>query len=159
MSSCTPDRVEVRPAETQSIEVAGEKLRVLAVEDNGDIAESLKLLLEQLGHEVLVALDGNGALELAARTNPQVMLIDIGLPGMNGYEVARSIRAQPEGSNIVLIALTGYGRDEDKEHSVAAGFDYHLTKPVDVDILQALLVLRRQHSPQGSGTRTGTEDR
>jgi PAS domain S-box-containing protein len=113
--------------------------RVLVVEDNPDTAESVKMLLEVRGHRVRVAYDGVAALHAARASVPDVMLVDIGLPGIDGYEVARRVRRDPDLKRIVLIALTGYGRDEDKEHARAAGFDHHLTKPVGLDALQGLV--------------------
>ena len=113
--------------------------RVLLVEDNHDAAESLSLLLELLGHRVRVAHDGVAAIEAASASAPDVMLIDIGLPGMDGYEVARRVRREPTLQRVVLVALTGYGREEDKERSLASGFDHHLVKPVDPESLGDLI--------------------
>lgn len=117
----------------------GRRARVLVVEDNVDAAESLGMLIELLGHEVRVVHNGPAALDAIRREPPEMALVDIGLPGMDGYEVARSIRACPRGAITVLVALTGYGRDEDKQQARAAGFDHHLTKPVDMDALRDLL--------------------
>ena len=114
-------------------------VRVLMVEDNPDAAESLVMLLELLGHHVRLAHDGARALEAARANIPDVMLIDIGLPGMDGYEVAAAIRNDPALRHLVLVALTGYGRPEDKNRAMAAGFDYHLIKPVDVGTLKELV--------------------
>lgn len=113
--------------------------RILMVEDNPDAAESLQMLLELLGHHVRVIDDGNHALGAARANIPDVMLIDIGLPGMDGYEIATAIRRDPALRNLVLVALTGYGRPEDRNRAMAAGFDYHLVKPVDVGTLEDLL--------------------
>jgi PAS domain S-box-containing protein len=113
--------------------------RVVLVEDNPDTAESVKMLLEVRGHRVRVAYDGIAALDATRANVPDVMLVDIGLPGMDGYEVARRVRQDPILRHVVLVALTGYGRDEDKERARAAGFDYHLTKPVDLDTLQGVV--------------------
>ncbi len=118
---------------------AAPRARVLLVEDNVDVADALAMLLEVLGHSVEVTHDGLAALETMQRTRPDVMLIDIGLPGIDGFEVARRVRAAPGGSSMLLVALTGYGRDEDRERTRAAGFDYHLTKPVEVDALEGLV--------------------
>jgi two-component system CheB/CheR fusion protein len=119
------------------------------VEDNPDAAESLVMLLELLGHNVRVVHDGLAALEAATANVPDIMLVDIGLPGLDGYEVARSIRREPALRNIVLVALTGYGRPEDKAQAMAAGFDYHLVKPVDLEALGELV------AQLGSPVRTG----
>jgi PAS domain S-box-containing protein len=134
--------VGAAPGETPRESVAaptGGRARVLVVEDNADAAESLALLLELLGHQVRMAADGPRALELAAANVPDVMLIDIGLPGMDGYEVARRVREHPALRQVTLVALTGYGRDEDREHALHAGFDHHLVKPVDPTTLQGLV--------------------
>src|SRR5262249_9627149 len=104
-----------------------------------EAAETLATLLEVLGHEVHVAHDGPAALELARAKTPRVLLVDIGLPGMDGYEVARRAREDPRLRGAVLFALTGYGRDEDREAALAAGFDGHLVKPVSVEALEELV--------------------
>jgi PAS domain S-box-containing protein len=105
--------------------------RVLVVDDNLDSAESMALLLQLGGHQVQVAHDGQAALEIAQRFQPQVVLLDIGLPKLNGYEVARRLRSWPDMQKAVLIALTGYGQAEDHHLSQQAGFNHHLTKPAD----------------------------
>lgn len=117
---------------------------VLLVEDNRDAAQALLLLLKHLGYDVRAVHDGFEALEVAVDFRPQIVLLDIGLPGMDGYEVARRLRAQPAGQERVLVALTGYGRDEDYRRSFEAGFNYHLTKPIQVDALQAMLAEMEQ---------------
>jgi PAS domain S-box-containing protein len=114
--------------------------RALVIDDNVDAAESLALLLQLFGCVVRVAHDGPGALEMAPSFSPEVILLDIGLPGIDGYEVARRLRALPEFNGTALIALTGYGQDEDRRRSFEAGFDHHLVKPVDPGMLEALLV-------------------
>ena len=113
--------------------------RVLIVEDNVDAAESLSMLLELLGHEVRIEANGAAALEAIRTTDFQAVLIDIGLPDMDGYEVARQIRMLPGSRIKLLVALTGYGQEEDKRLALSAGFDQHLIKPVDVERLQNLL--------------------
>ena len=113
-------------------------LRVLIVEDNPDAAESLRMVLELGGCQVTVANTGPDGVAAAKRVRPQLVLCDIGLPGFSGFEVARRIRAEANGS-VVLIALTGYGRDEDREEARAAGFNWHFTKPVDFQQLEAVL--------------------
>ena len=113
--------------------------RILIVEDNADAAEGLRMLLELRGHQVSVCHDGSVALECAQKQPPDLILIDIGLPGMNGYEVAQRFRSDPQFATTVLVALTGYGRPEDREKSLAAGFDRHLTKPVDPQFLMELV--------------------
>src|SRR5262249_55406724 len=104
--------------------------RVLVVDDNVDAAESTAMLLPFLGHLVEVAYDGPSALFAVRDFQPEIVLLDIGLPGMSGYEVARQLRANPENEGLVLAAVTGYGQDEDVRRSREAGFDYHLTKPL-----------------------------
>jgi CheY-like chemotaxis protein/two-component sensor histidine kinase len=113
----------------------GDRRRVLVVDDNVDSAESLVTLLRMFGHEVQMAHDGIAAVETAARFRPDVVLLDIGLPRLNGYEVAQRIRQEPWGPGVVLIALTGWGQEEDRRRSKDAGFNFHLVKPVDPDDL------------------------
>jgi PAS domain S-box-containing protein len=125
------------PAPGNAVAVAGK--RVLVVDDSVDIAETLALLLEESGHTVVVAHDGPTALAKADEFQPELILLDIGLPGMNGYEVARQLRQNPRTRNTVLAALTGYGQAGDREQALAAGFDRHFVKPVDIDELQAFV--------------------
>jgi CheY-like chemotaxis protein len=114
--------------------------RVLVVEDNIDAAQSLRMLLKMSGHQVTVAHDGPTALEAAGSFRPELVLCDLGLPGgMSGYDVARALRQSPETASTSLIALSGYGRDEDRRRSHEAGFDLHLTKPVDFARLRQIL--------------------
>ena len=97
------------------------------------------MLLELIGHEVEVAFDGADGLAKARASRPEVVLCDIGLPGMDGYAVARALRAAPETASAFLIALTGYGQDDDRRRALEAGFDAHLTKPADLEDLRRLL--------------------
>ena len=121
--------------------------RCLIIEDNVDAAESLSLLLQLTGHEADVAFDGSAGLEKARASRPEVVLCDIGLPGhLDGYGVARAFRADPELRSAFLIALTGYGQEEDRRRALDAGFDAHLTKPADLDTLRRLL-----YNPSRSG--------
>jgi CheY-like chemotaxis protein len=117
----------------------GGGLQVLVVEDNPDAAESMMMLLEVFGHGVRVAPDGESALEMASGEAPDLMLVDVGLPGIDGYEVARRVREAPALRETTLIALTGFGRDEDRDRARAAGFDHHLLKPVDPDALRRMM--------------------
>jgi signal transduction histidine kinase/ActR/RegA family two-component response regulator len=117
--------------------------RVLVVDDNIDGADTMKAMLESIGNEVQVAYDGIVAIEAAASFLPQVVLLDIGLPKLNGYEVAQRIRKQSWGARAVLIAVSGWGQQEDKARASAAGFDHHLTKPVDLEELIDLLAAVR----------------
>ncbi|CAA9891802.1 PAS domain S-box-containing protein (fragment) [Candidatus Methylobacter favarea] len=119
------------------------QLRILVVDDYADAAESLALMLQLKGYEVITAGCGLKGIEQAVSFRPQVVLLDIGLPDMDGYEVARQLRQLPETRDALLIALTGYGQPEDRELSKAAGFDHHLLKPVDPEALFALLALRK----------------
>src|SRR5207237_986751 len=114
-------------------------LRVLVVEDNPDGAESLQELLTLLGHEVEVVSSGAEGVEAARRSRPDAVLCDIGLPGMDGYEVARELRRDPATAGAALIAQSGYGREEDRRRAREAGFDWHLTKPLDLAELERLL--------------------
>jgi CheY-like chemotaxis protein len=118
------------------------RLRVLVVDDNHDSADSCAMLLEFSGHTVRVAYDGASALDIANEFRPEAALVDIGMPLMDGYEVVARIRALPWGTQSTLIAMTGRGLEEDKRRSFSAGFDHHLTKPIDVDALAALLEQR-----------------
>jgi signal transduction histidine kinase/ActR/RegA family two-component response regulator len=115
--------------------------RVLVVDDNRDAAEMLAEALRQWGCEVRVATDGGAALESAEDRKPDVVLLDIGMPGMDGHEVARRLRAHPRLGDVRLVAVTGYGRELDQQQSRAAGFDLHLTKPVELEILQRAIAL------------------
>ena len=114
-------------------------LRILVVDDNRDAAVSLSALLEMMGNETHVVHDGLAAVDAAATWRPDIVLLDIGLPGLNGYEAARRIREHAEGGRIVLCALTGWGQDTDRLKSRDAGFDHHLVKPVDPAALERLL--------------------
>src|SRR5690242_9314876 len=115
------------------------KRRLLVVDDNRDAAESMSMLLEMWGHEVAFAYDGPSALETAEQWQPQAVFLDIGLPGMDGYEVAARLRELPQAKDAVLIAITGYGQDEDLLRSRRAGIDHHLVKPVAPDTLRSLI--------------------
>jgi CheY-like chemotaxis protein len=118
----------------------GHSLRILVVEDHLDAAESLQMLLELSGHEVETAPDGPSGMDTALRFRPDVVLCDVGLPnGMTGYDVARALRAHPTLRTCLLVALTGYGQDEDQRRALDAGFDRHLTKPVDLVVLEQVL--------------------
>jgi len=113
--------------------------RFLVVDDNVDATVSQAELLRMLGHEVETAYDGQSALRKAQAFRPEVVLLDLGMPGMDGFEVARRLRATPEGRHVLLVAQTGWGQEEDRKRTKAAGFDVHLAKPVDVDALMGLL--------------------
>ncbi len=115
-------------------------LRILVVDDNKDALELLAASLQALGHATHVALSGPVALEAVSTFRPQVVLLDLGLPLMDGFEVARRIRSLPNGNAIRLVAITGYGRDIDRQRTREAGFDQHMVKPIDVENLNECLL-------------------
>ena len=124
--------------------------RILVVDDNLDSAESMALMLKLSGHEVATAHDGMEALELAKEFQPDVALLDLGMPKLDGYEAARSIRQQSWGQGMMLVALTGWGQQEDKRRSREAGFDAHLVKPIDFGVLEKLVAgTKDKNSRQG----------
>jgi len=123
----------------RSTGLSGPSRRVLVVDDNQDAAESVALLLQLWGHDVRIAYDGSSALREAPAFLPDVILLDIGLPGFDGYEVARRVRSDPRLDRALLIAMTGYGQDRDRLRSQEAGFSHHLVKPVDPTALRELL--------------------
>ena len=125
--SATDDPKVVRP------------LRVLVVDDNVDTVLSFSILMRASGHEVFTANDGLTAVEVASEHRPDVVLLDIGLPGINGYEVAKHVRQLPGGKDVVLVALTGYGQDTDREMSAQAGFNHHLVKPARLEQVREIL--------------------
>jgi CheY-like chemotaxis protein len=123
----------------QEIGESAPKHRLLVVDDNKDAAESMSMLLEMWGHEVAFAYDGPSAIETAEQWQPQAVFLDIGLPGMDGYEVAERLRELPQAKDAVLIAITGYGQEDDRLRSRRAGIDHHLVKPVAPDALRNLI--------------------
>jgi CheY-like chemotaxis protein len=125
---------------------ASNVLRILVVEDQDDAREMLRVLLESMGHVILEEADGASAVAAIEREHPDVALIDIGLPVMSGYEVARRVRGNNLFDDVVLVALTGYGRDRDIAAAKSAGFDAHITKPADSHVIEEILVrnARRQ---------------
>jgi CheY-like chemotaxis protein len=124
--------------------------RVLIADDNRDSAESLAMLLRLEGHQVVVGHDGDTALRLFETHAPEIALLDIGMPQMDGYEVARRIRASPAGRDALLVALTGWGQEKDRLTSREAGFDHHLVKPVDPALVLRLIQLFSR-SPAATG--------
>jgi CheY-like chemotaxis protein len=124
---------------TETAQPNGPSLRVLVVDDNVDTVTTLAMLVEESGHDVRTAYDGSAVLEAALDYRPHVVLLDIGLPGLNGFEVAKQIRQQPALQNAVLVAMTGYGGVSDRQRSQEAGFDHHLVKPGDFGKLLQLL--------------------
>ena len=133
-----PPRAEPRPAEPRSAP-SGARLRILVVDDNRDAASSLSLLVEAIGHEVRVAYDGEAAMRLAEEFRPQTILLDLNMPGLDGYEVCRRIRREPWGADVRCIAVSGWGQADDRRESAAAGFDAHLVKPVSPETFVQLL--------------------
>jgi CheY-like chemotaxis protein len=138
----TPEPVEAAPPRSPG---AVERHRVLVVDDNRDAAETMAMVLDMSGHEVLVAHDGQTAVEMVKRHDPALVFLDIGMPGMNGYETASLLRALPGAQSRVLVALTGWGSEADQARSLEAGFDFHLTKPVDIDKVQRMLSASFSH--------------
>ena len=116
----------------------GKPRRILVVDDNQDAADSLMMLMQMRGFEVRVAYDGQTAIDIATKEKPAIILLDIGLPGIDGYEVCRRMRQQGL-SDTCIIALTGYGQDRDRERSKEAGFDLHTVKPIKIDELVRLI--------------------
>jgi CheY-like chemotaxis protein len=114
------------------------RFRVLVADDNNDALDSLALLLEMAGHEVMKASSGQEAVDLALELQPDVALLDIGMPLLSGYEVAQRIRAAPWGNRMTLVAVSGWGQSEDKRRSKEAGFDLHLVKPVEFDAVERI---------------------
>ena len=125
---------------------SGPGCRVLVVDDNVDLARSLAMLLEMSGHQVRTAHDGPSALEAALDERPDAVLLDIGLPGFDGFEVAKRMRQQPRLQGVVLVAMTGYGQAADRQRSHEAGFDHHLVKPADFDAVQNILATVSQNA-------------
>jgi CheY-like chemotaxis protein len=130
-------------------------LRIMVVDDNADAASMLAMLLESAGHEVTVAHGAREALERSAGAPPDVFLLDIGLPEIDGNDLARGLRAQPGTAGAVLVAITGYGQETDREQTAAAGFDHHLVKPVDMEKLYAILGDIKSPERVGANNRRG----
>lgn len=129
----------VQPDPTLTNPTSTTARRILVVDDNRDSATSLSALLRFNGHETHVAHDGVEAVATAEQTRPEVLLLDIGLPKLNGYEVARQIRKQPWGHKMVIVALTGWGQDQDRQESRDAGFNCPMVKPMELTTLMNLL--------------------
>ena len=125
--------------------------RVLVVDDNQDAADSLALLLRLAGQDVRAAYDGPSALAHSQEFQPELVFLDIGMPGMDGYEVARRLRRHPGLENARLVALTGWGQEDDRRRSKEAGFDHHLVKPVEPTALEGLLAHLKPSTRDGQG--------
>lgn len=138
LPAAAPGEIQERHPEQARL-CSRQRRRVLVVDDNRDAATSIAEVLELLGNETRTAYSGPDALELGGHFRPDLILLDIGMPKMSGYEVAQCIRQQEWGSDVVIVALTGWGQEEDRRRSRAAGFDHHLVKPVDLSDLQQIL--------------------
>jgi PAS domain S-box-containing protein len=145
-----PKTTAVQPTPPDEEHKPGTKCRVLIADDNRDSADSLAMLLQIMGNEVGTAYDGEQAVEAAAALRPEVVVLDLGMPKLDGYEACRRIREQPWGRGMFLIALTGWGQEEDRHRTAEAGFNQHMVKPVDPDVLMKLLASRS--SGQGAGS-------
>ncbi len=141
--------------------VSSPKQRILVADDNRDAADSLAVMLRIAGHDVRTAYDGQQALDVAETFKPSLALLDLGMPRVNGHDTARRLRETEHGRNIVIIALTGWGQPEDRNRSLAAGFDHHLVKPVDPSMLERLLAApareKKRGPPVGGRTDPGEE--
>jgi CheY-like chemotaxis protein len=135
----TPVQARREPSTAGEKSYAGPKYRILVADDMRDSVDSLALMLRLAGHDIQKAYDGLEAVQTAVTFRPEVVVLDIGMPKMNGYEAAHHIRQQPWGKEMLLIALTGWGQEEDKRRALEAGFDHHLTKPVEAAALEQLL--------------------
>jgi CheY-like chemotaxis protein/two-component sensor histidine kinase len=143
-----PPEPQPSPPPTEKAQPTGPSLRVLVVDDNVDTVTTLAMLVQESGHEVRTAYDGSAVLEAALDYRPNVVLLDIGLPGLNGFEVAKRLRQQPTLKNTVLVAMTGYGQESDRKRSQEAGFDHHLVKPGDFGkVLQILATVSELPAP------------
>jgi CheY-like chemotaxis protein len=123
--------------------------QILLVDDNPDALEALSMLLEMDGHTVRIAGDGLAALEMTQDYVPEVALVDIGMPGIDGFQLANMLRARPTLQSTLLVALTGYGAESDKSRALAAGFDVHLTKPLSLDKFRDILSRRAGRTIEG----------
>lgn len=141
-----PSSTHDMPTEAESREQVSALVtrRILVVDDNLDAAEGLAMLLSLRGHEVATAYDGPSAIEQARKVQPDVVLLDIGLPRLDGFEVARRLREEHPSRPMLLVALTGYGQERDRVRAREAGFDHHLLKPVRLEMLEQLLAVAQQ---------------
>src|SRR5262249_4336648 len=140
-------RSQAADAPASTVSRTGPRGKVVIADDNRDAADSLKLLLELSGYDTFVAYNGQQALDIGTRERPSAFILDVGMPDMTGYEVARRIRQQAWGRSALLVAVTGWGQDDDKERAKAAGFDRHLTKPVNPEAVEQVLVSHLQAVP------------
>jgi CheY-like chemotaxis protein len=138
------EHADGRPAMAQAprVDSTGDA-RVLIADDNEDAATMLGMFLELCGCEVAIAHDGRAAVELAERFRPRLAVIDLGMPHLNGFDCARELRSRPWCDDVLLVALTGWGQEQDRRRSREAGFDHHLVKPVEPDVISQLLHRKR----------------
>jgi CheY-like chemotaxis protein len=134
-----PERRQFLRTKETNLQKTESRRRVLVVDDNADSVSSLAMMLDLMGHETAVANDGDEALRVAEAFRPDAIFLDIGLPKMSGHDVARAIRAQPWGKDVVLIAISGWGQPDDMRRSLEAGFNYHLAKPAERGVVERLL--------------------
>jgi CheY-like chemotaxis protein len=127
--------------------------RVVIIDDNQDAATTMSMLVEQLGGSARTAHDAASGLATVQEFRPDIVFLDIGMPGMDGYEACRRLRQQPSAQHMVVVAVTGWGRPQDKQRALDAGFDAHLTKPVDPSALASVLGSRGPSGPPGTGRR------
>jgi CheY-like chemotaxis protein len=132
---------DFEPINSAATAAPASRRRILIADDNEDAVESLALMLNLMGNETRTAPDGLAALQVGETFAPDVVLLDIGMPKLNGYDAARRMRALPWGSRLVLVALTGRSQDEDRRRSHEAGFDFHLVKPIEPTALEKLLAI------------------
>ena len=133
------EMADANPMIAGAVKTTPRRFRILVVDDNLDSALSLAMMLSIMGHETRTAHDGESAVETAESFLPEVVLLDIGLPKLNGYEVAQRIREQPWGASMFLIAVTGWGQEEDRQRSAEVGLNVHMVKPVEPSALEKLL--------------------
>jgi len=146
LGAAVPDAVDAAVEADQISADAG--LKILVVDDNRDAADTCAMLLEASGHHVQTAYTARQALELARAFRPHALLLDIGLPDIDGYVLAEQVRATPWGRNAVLVAVTGWGQEQDRQRAVVAGFDQHLVKPISAETVESLLqTLARKTAP------------
>lgn len=136
---------DVQTSSSPTLKPAKQRFRILVVDDNHDSALSLAMMLSIMGHETRTAHDGESALATAESFRPEVVLLDIGLPKLNGYEVAQRIREHAWGASMFLIAVTGWGQEEDRQRSSEVGLNVHMVKPVEPSALEKLLAELRSH--------------
>jgi CheY-like chemotaxis protein len=140
------ERIDVAQA-PRAVSSNGRRLRIVVTDDNEDSAASMARALRSLGHEVRIAFDGTQCIDVCRSMQPEVLLLDIGMPRLNGYDTTRIIRMEPWGAGMLIVAMTGWGQEEDRRRGLQAGFDHHLVKPVDFDALAGILGAVRGHAP------------